>query len=236
MVGDLYTQSLNRRAGFHVVAHATSVDEAIRVVRTANVDVALIGTMLVDGPQSGLIALQKIQELCPCMKSVLVLHGAEEDLVVPAFRSGARGVFLPTIDGFKSLCRCVEKVHAGQIWANSAQLLQVLAAFSRQAPQRIVDAKGASLLTNREEDIVRLVEEGLTNRQIACELELSEHTVRNNLFRIFDKLGVSSRIELALYSVNSSRRAGVEDPRRPDRKLPVQADPPSPIRKSAERA
>ena len=68
-----------------------------------------------------------------------------------------------------------------------------------------------ALLTRREEEIVHLVEDGLTNRQIAVKLGLSEHTVRNNLFRIFEKLGVSTRVELALYTMRHSRLAPVKE-------------------------
>jgi len=67
------------------------------------------------------------------------------------------------------------------------------------------------LLTNREEDVVRLVAEGLQNREIAKELKLSEHTVRNYLFHAFDKLGVSSRVELVLYAVSNAKSTGVAD-------------------------
>jgi two-component system nitrate/nitrite response regulator NarL len=66
----------------------------------------------------------------------------------------------------------------------------------------ITDAQGASLLTKREQSLVQLVAEGRTNRDIARELGLSEHTVRNYLFRIFNKLGTSNRLELALYAIN----------------------------------
>ena len=211
MAGDLYSQSLNRRAGFRVVAHAASVDEAVRVVRTTDVDVALVGTTLADGPHSGLAALPRIQAVRPSVKAIVLLQRTEADLIVSAFRAGARGVFFPAIDGFKRLCRCVEKVSAGQVWANNSQLLQVLEVFSRQAPLCMVNVDGARLLTKREEQVVQLVEAGFTNRQIASELHLSEHTVRNNLFRIFDKLGVSSRVELALYRVHSSKRVSSEE-------------------------
>jgi len=63
------------------------------------------------------------------------------------------------------------------------------------------------LLTKREEDVVRLLAEGLQNRDIAHALKLSEHTIKNYLFHIFDKLGVSSRVELVLYAVSSAKRA-----------------------------
>jgi DNA-binding NarL/FixJ family response regulator len=67
---------------------------------------------------------------------------------------------------------------------------------------RNLDAKGSHLLTKRELSVVQLVAEGLSNRDISHELHLSEHTVRNYLFRIFNKVGVSTRLELAIYAIN----------------------------------
>ena len=99
----------------------------------------------------------------------------------------------------------MEQVHAGQIWGNCAELSEVIEAFSKLAPMRVVNADGIRLLTKREEEVVRLVAEGLQNRDIARELKLSEHTIKNYLFHIFDKLGVSSRVELALYAVSSAK-------------------------------
>ena len=86
----------------------------------------------------------------------------------------------------------------GEIWASKTELCYLLEALSDSAPAPITDSKGLNLLTKREEDVVRLVAEGLTNREISERLSLSEHTVRNYLFRIFDKLGISSRVELVL--------------------------------------
>jgi DNA-binding NarL/FixJ family response regulator len=177
----------------------------LRVVRTTNVHIILITVSLADDPLGGLTAIQQIRELHPETKCVTLFEASEAHLVVTAFRAGAKGVFFPGCDGFARLCRCVEKVHAGQIWANSAQLQELLDSVLQRTPLRLVSATGVQLLTKREEEVVQLVEEGLTNRQIAAELGLSEHTVRNNLFRIFDKLGVSTRVELALYTANSSR-------------------------------
>ena len=67
-------------------------------------------------------------------------------------------------------------------------------------PFQIIGAHGLRLLTKREEDVVRLVAEGMRNLEIAQQLNVNEHTVRNYLFRIFEKLGVSSRVELVLYA------------------------------------
>jgi DNA-binding NarL/FixJ family response regulator len=82
-----------------------------------------------------------------------------------------------------------------------------------QAPSlRVVDADGANLLTKREEDLLRLVAEGLGKREIARQLNLSENTVKNYMFRIFDKLGISNRVELVLYALSSAKRAPVPIP------------------------
>ena len=111
---------------------------------------------------------------------------------------GAKGVFCPSESPFKALCWCVERVNAGQIWAKSSELAHVLETFCILAPMRTANAGGMKLLTKREEDVVRLLSDGLQNREIAHELNLSEHTITNYLFHIFDKLGVSSRVELIL--------------------------------------
>lgn len=215
-----------------MVARAITADEVLRELRTTEIHVALISTALGDGPRSGLSVLQQIQESHPSVKSILLFDRDESDLVVPAFRAGARGVFCAGQEEFKNLCRCVDRVHAGQVWANSAQLGQVLDMFSRQPRTPLLNAEGLRLLTKREEGVVCLVEEGYTNREIAGELHLSEHTVRNNLFRIFDKLGVSSRVELALYAINNSRRVlGAEssDGEKEPRVEEAGREPPAPI-------
>lgn len=201
---ELYEQAFNRAEGLRVVARADNVDDAVQAARANEISVALISSALKDGDLSGFKALQLIQEIRPSIRCVILLEPDEDHLVAAAFRAGAKGVFSPINDGFERLCRCVKQVNAGQVWANSAQLQQVMEAFSRRAPVPVVNAGGERLLTKREEEIVSLVEDGLTNRQIAKALGLSEHTVRNNLFRIFNKLGVSTRVELALYAVNHS--------------------------------
>jgi DNA-binding NarL/FixJ family response regulator len=202
MVRELYLKAFHRPVGISVIGCASSCDEIIRTVSTRSVDVALISAALDDGPFAGIMALERIRASYPNVKPVMLLQESEIQLVTIAFRAGAKGIFFPEKEGFAMLCRCVRKVHDGQIWASSAHLHELLEAFARQVPRRIVDFSGVRLLTKREEDVVRLVEDGLTNRQIAHSLALSEHTVRNNLFRIFDKLGVSTRVELALYSAN----------------------------------
>jgi DNA-binding NarL/FixJ family response regulator len=212
MSSDLYAEAFGRRSGFRLVATVGQIDEAIRTVREMTVDIAVISINLNDGSECcGLDALKQIKLACPSVKSIALLDQNEGLMAVSAFRAGAKGVFCTKLGGFDLLCRCIEQVYAGEVWANSAQLHQLLDEFSQHTPAQVVTPAGDRLLTKREEEIVHLVENGLTNREIAKDLGLSEHTVRNNLFRVFDKLGVFNRVELALYAVHNSRSASSQE-------------------------
>jgi len=200
---ELLVRALRQRKHFHVVATITTAEDALEAVRSREVNVALIRVSLADGPLSGFGLLRKICAVAPTVKSVILFETHERHLVVDAFRAGAKGVFCLSDCNFKALCRCVEQVHAGQIWGNCNELSEVIEAFCQLAPIRVVNADGMRLLTNREEEVVRLVAEGMQNREIAKELKLSEHTIKNYLFHIFEKLGVSSRVELVLYAVSN---------------------------------
>src|SRR5439155_4246730 len=105
----------------------------------------------------------------------------------------------------KLLGKCILCVHQGQVWASSDELLYLLAAVAQPVPMRFTSVTGNSLLSARELDVVRCVAEGLSNREIASRLTLREHTVKNYLFRIFDKLGVSSRVEVVLYALSGRK-------------------------------
>jgi DNA-binding NarL/FixJ family response regulator len=141
------------------------------------------------------------------MRLVLLIDGSEPEVVVQAFRAGARGVFARSESHFERLCKCILRVHEGQIWAKTQQLEFIVNALAQAPSLRVVDANGANLLTKREEDLVHLVADGLGNRDIARRLNLAENTVKNYLFHVFDKLGISNRVELVLYALSNSKRA-----------------------------
>jgi DNA-binding NarL/FixJ family response regulator len=135
----------------------------------------------------------------------MLLETLEREWVVQAFRAGCRGVF-GRAQSVKDLVKCLVCIHRGQIWAGSRELTYVVEAL-RERPLRVINTEGSALLSQREMAVVRCVADGLTNKEVAAKLELSQHTVKNYLFRIFDKLGVSSRIELIYYALNQATRA-----------------------------
>jgi len=161
-------------------------------------DVAVISSELKSGALAGYTLLRQLVKTHPGVNCVILLNQADRDLVVEAFRSGAVGV-CERDQSVEMLCKCVHSVSRGQIWANSQQLRYVLEALSSGTLGRVTDVKGKILLTPREEEVVSLVADGLKNREIAEQLNLSEHTVKNHLFRVFERLGISSRAELILY-------------------------------------
>jgi len=207
MACSLVSAGLKRQSQFEVVGFAASVDELLRLVEHARPEVAIISATLQDGPLSGLAVASQIHGEYPATRLVVLIDASEPELVVQAFRAGATGIFSRSESQFGLLCKCVLCVHRGQIWANTGQLKSLIDALTQKPFVRVVDSDGANLLTKREEDLVRLVADGLSNRDIARQLNLSEHTVKNYVFRIFDKLGVSNRVELVLYALSNGRRA-----------------------------
>src|SRR5487761_306247 len=203
----LLESALSRsRFRFDVAASAVSRPEIQACLQAKHVDVALINQSLQDGPSVGFEILAELRESFPHTRAVILLKTATCDLVVDAFRGGAKGVFCRT-ESFETLCKCIESVHRGQVWANSDQLHYLLSAFVQSSPLRAVDYAGKPLLTKREDEVASLLAEGLSNRAVSLKLGLSEHTVSNYLFRIYNKLGVSSRVELVLYLLRQRQKA-----------------------------
>jgi DNA-binding NarL/FixJ family response regulator len=134
----------------------------------------------------------------------MLLQCAKPDSVVRAFREGARGIFYSR-HSLQSLSKCIQTVHQG-IWAGNEDLEHLINALTRLKPLEFNNAEGLPLLTRREEEVVRLVADGLKNREIAQKLKVKEHSIRNYLYRIFETLGVSTQVGLILYAFSQRDR------------------------------
>ena len=200
----LLSQELQQSVyGVQVIGHSSSALE-IDDDRVRTADVALISSDLRDGPRSGFAVLRSLQPYRSTLRSVMLLDRDDPELVLEAFRWGASGI-CERNDSCETLCKCIRRVHEGQVWANSQQLRYLLQALGGEYPRSKRYVRLHVSLTRREEEIVTLVIEGKTNRDVAMRLNLSEHTIKNHLFRVFKKLGVSSRSELIAYSVQQKR-------------------------------
>jgi DNA-binding NarL/FixJ family response regulator len=183
-----------------VVGFATNAAGIREGLDKVKVDVLVIGARLEDGTATGFDVTRQIRASQPNCGVIMILDSSEAMMVVEAFRAGASGVFSRN-QSSEMLCKSIRVVHRGGIWANSEELHFLIDALNTNLPTKAGQLKGPTLLTKREEGVVHLVAEGLTNRDISQQLKLSEHTVRNYLFRIFNKVGTSNRVELALYAI-----------------------------------
>ena len=194
----LLTRALKSRRDFKVSSVALETSALRNYMQSNHADVVLIaGNHLPD-----LSLLHWLRVSYPKVAPVLLAESDDRELVVNAFRAGAKGIFLFSHTPFPMLCKCIHCVFQGEVWMNSQHMNYVLDALSEVPSLRVVNSNGRFLLTPREEQVVALVADGLTNRGVAVELGLSEHTIKKYLLRIFDKVGISSRVELVLYAMS----------------------------------
>jgi len=162
------------------------------------VDVALISEDLQDGAYKGVHVVERLRANHHSIRSIVLVRDLHPGLTLDAFRNGAKGVFCRK-EPIEALGKCIRAVHKGQIWVGSEQLEVILRALVEAKPTRVTNFQGAAMLTKREDEVAALVAEGLTNREVAERLGLSHHTVSNYLFKIYEKLGISRRVEFVLY-------------------------------------
>jgi DNA-binding NarL/FixJ family response regulator len=226
MTTHLLTADLRRQDNFRVLPCAADTNSIFDCLAEHSPDILLIGTNSREAAVGRLPLLRRIRADHPSTRTIVILSGGGRDLVAELFRAGIKGVFDRADYDLDRLSRCIQCVSVGQVWANSEQLGFLLDVFAGTASLNVVSASGEEILTRREKDVVRLVAEGFSNREIAQQLGLSAHTVKNYLFNIFDKLGISSRAELVMYALsnsdNSLSRSWVENEPLSD-KIPVRS-------------
>lgn len=204
MSTQLLVEALARDGQFDMIESPSTEADVLSLVKREKPHVAVISAKLGENGRGALDLVQNIRAQAPTTRVVVMLDSSERAAVVQAFRAGADGVFCRT-EPFRLLAKCIQCVNMGQVWASSAELHFLLEALAQPTFANF-RSNGFSPLSAREIDVVRLVGEGLSNREIAQRLKLTEHTVKNYLFRIFDKLGVSSRVEVVLYALCSGWR------------------------------
>jgi DNA-binding NarL/FixJ family response regulator len=197
------------RQQFEVVACDVTSTAIVRFCAANHVDVALVSADLADGHLMGLKAMRELRLSRLATRVVILFDSWQNDLIVDAFRAGAKGV-LCRAEPVEHLRKCLLSVCKGQIWANSNQLQLILEALANTTPIRIVNARGMSLLTKRETQLVELIAEGAPTKEIMEKLGISEHTVSNYLFRIYNKIGVSNRLELALCTIKQREESALK--------------------------
>ncbi len=180
-----------------VIGEAGDGNETIRLLSKLKPDVLLLDLRMPN--KDGLGVLEEMNGQSEQTRVILVTEGESEHDVVRAMRLGARGVVWKQ-SASALLLKSIRKVHAGEIWLDNRMTAELIDAFKKSSDSGARREK--PLLSPREREIVQLVAQGFRNREIAEKLFISEQTVKNHLHNIFDKLGVSDRLELALYAIH----------------------------------
>ncbi len=196
MSSDLLASTLTRERGCQ--ASAAGSAELLERMADGKAQLVVIGADLNHETMTGFDLSRAVRRTYPATPIVILLNQSTHDSVINAFRSGASGVFSrqqPVAD----FLECIDHVRKGCIWAGKRETALLLGALSSiPCPNMSMDTD-SSPLTIRELQVVKCAARGKTNKVIACDLGLSEHTVKNYLFRAFEKLGVSNRVELLFY-------------------------------------
>ncbi len=191
---------LEAEAGFHVVGEAADGGEALRLAGQLKPDILLLDLAMPRVP--GLAALRDLGKAAPHTRTIVLAAVIEPRQTLEALQMGARGVVLKE-SATSLLLKSIRAVRAGQFWVGNAAVSDLVMTLRdlRSVPDE--DARKKKFgLTPRELEIVSAIVAGYTNKDISEKFRISEQTVKHHLTNIFDKLGVSNRLELALFAVN----------------------------------
>lgn len=192
--------ALEQRPGITVIGQATDGDEALIRARDLLPDIILLDITMPG--KGGLAAAAEIARACPACKIIMLTVSEHEDDLVAAFRAGAQGYVLKGVSP-QELAEVIHSVARGDVYVSPALASRLL--FEMSTP-RLHDP--LSELTERERQILELVAEGLTNREIGERLHLAEKTVKHYMTNVLQKLHVQSRVQAALLAQKRGLYAG----------------------------
>jgi DNA-binding NarL/FixJ family response regulator len=196
---------LSAQTGIEVTACADTAQTAVEAIRKLRPDVALVGWSASSVNSHKVFAA--IQEFkLPTRVMLLVGDDVKEDFL-DAVRQGCCGI-IPKQTSTELLVKSIRKVHAGEFWLDRKSTADVIRRLAKKGAgnansgTRLGLREQGGALSTREREIVILVAQGFKNKEMAERMFISEQTVKNHLHNIFDKLGVSDRLELALYAIH----------------------------------
>jgi DNA-binding NarL/FixJ family response regulator len=189
---------LTAEDGFEVIGEASDGDEAITATLELAPDILLLDVQMPRLP--GLEAMRAIMNGQPTCKILLLTSTITSQQIIEALHIGARGIVLKdALAGH--LQTAIRTVYAGDYWIGGKRVVNLVSALHDLMQAAAVPQRKTYGLTPRELEVVGCIVEGCSNRDIAKQFTLSEETVKRHLSNIFDKTGVSTRLELALFAI-----------------------------------
>jgi DNA-binding NarL/FixJ family response regulator len=197
---------------FEVVAQAQDGRQVLDVIQQHEPDILLLDLKMPG--LDGLGTLQRLQTTAGKTRVIVLTASDDKNEFVQAMKLGTSGIVLKQT-ATDLLIKSIRKVHAGEIWLDSHTTAAVIRQFVANEdippsapPMATMRDRERSPLSQREREIVALVAQGFKNKEMAEKMFISEQTVKNHLHNIFDKLGVSDRLELALYAIHNNLHTG----------------------------
>jgi len=180
-----------------VVGQAETLAQTQSAVAKFSADILIFEAAVTPNPVDAVVELMRQNSR---LKVVVVTPGADEEMTLELFRRGAHGIVSREVEP-ELLVECLRKVAAGEFWLTSQGVRWVLEAYRNQS-NRPAGARPKVQLTPKEALIVSCVTQGMKNKEIALRVGTTEQVVKNYLRKVYDKLGVADRLELALYCLN----------------------------------
>jgi DNA-binding NarL/FixJ family response regulator len=188
--------------GIEVVGEASDGTEVLSAVRRAKPHILLLDLAMPRLP--GIESLRQLAEAGEPVRTILLTAAAEREQVVEALQLGARGVVLKE-SATQVLLKSIRCVMEGQYWVGRGSVTDLVEALRSAAASPTAERPEKAFgITARELEIIGAVTAGLSNKDIAAKFQITEDTVKHHLTNIYDKLGVSNRLELALFAIHHS--------------------------------
>jgi len=181
-----------------VVAQADSIENLRAAIERYPTDVVLMDGSLLSGTAN---AIPDLLRMAPDVKLIVQAVAADENQTVELYRRGVRGIVSRSISP-DLLVRCVRRIAAGETWIDNQSVSWVIEAYRAQAAA-LVNPRTQPKLSPKEMSIITCITQGKRNKEIAFQLGTTEQVIKNYLRKIYDKLGVSDRLELALYCLHN---------------------------------
>ena len=182
-----------------VVGEASDGQQTLQLIDELHPDILILDLQM--PALTGLEILRKLSHSPKPVRTILLTAAIEKEQIAQALQLGARGIVLkdaPT----GALLNSIRTVMDGEFWVGQNKVPDLMQALLQYAPPPAAQPKKQFGLTSRELDVVASIASGHTNREIAKDFSISEQTVKHHLRNIFDKLGISNRLELALFAIN----------------------------------
>ncbi len=191
---DGVASTLRRDGGFEVVGQGSNADEAVQIAHDLLPDIMLVDISM---PGGGIEAVRAIASACPVVKLVMLTVSENEDDVINALQAGAAGYILKGVSG-PELLRIARSVVDGETYLMPGLAVKLLTDLRKDTAEPAEHGNPLTLLTAREEQILELVAQAMSNKEIGLQLGLTERTVKHYMTNILQKLHAKNRVEAAL--------------------------------------